>query len=301
MSAPALTLAEGVPLGYALVLRAAADVGVRALAIKGPVLTAQGLRGEHQSVDVDVLVDPAGVEPLRAELERLGWAHDGTYATPGIVPTHSFTHSHPRWPCGVDLHHWFPGFLADPAEVFDVLWDRRTTVEVAHHGVPATDVVAGAAVAALHYLRGVHRAASLDDLAERVRTSWTPSQRDDLAVLAANTGSTEPLRPFLDAVGVVPRPPTRAVVKPLAQWELPSELGTTSLVPWLMGLRETPWWRRPAFVWRALWLRESNFKALHSTRSLSRAELRRARRARLVRAARGLRQGVADYRRLRRR
>ncbi len=53
-----LDLDEGVPLGYALVARLAADHGIRALAIKGPTLSALGLRPPRQSLDVDVLVDP---------------------------------------------------------------------------------------------------------------------------------------------------------------------------------------------------------------------------------------------------
>jgi len=61
-----LALAEAVPLAYTLVNRVATDVGVRLLFIKGPVAQQQGLRREHTSVDVDLMVDPSQRESLAA-------------------------------------------------------------------------------------------------------------------------------------------------------------------------------------------------------------------------------------------
>jgi hypothetical protein len=148
-----LHLAEAVPLGYAVLAQLAEDVGARALAIKGPILSLQGLREPRQSVDIDVLVHPDDFAGLTSALNSIGWRDDHVYGTPTLVPRHSVNHRHPHWPLEVDVHKFFPGFLADPVRVFDVMWARRVEVEVAHRQVPTLDRVAHAALAALHYLR----------------------------------------------------------------------------------------------------------------------------------------------------
>ena len=74
---------EAVPLLHALIARAADDLGVRVLAIKGPVVALQGLREQRTSADVDVLVHPRDLEPLVDGLVALGWRRvgEGTYAS----------------------------------------------------------------------------------------------------------------------------------------------------------------------------------------------------------------------------
>jgi hypothetical protein len=42
------------------------------------------------------------------------------------------------------VHNRFPGFLTDPADVFEALWERRTTVPIAHRDIPCPDVPANA-------------------------------------------------------------------------------------------------------------------------------------------------------------
>lgn len=299
-SSAVLRLESAVPLGYVLVLRAAAGVGVRALAIKGPVLRAQGLREATVSVDVDILVDPATVSTLVAELERLGWRDVGDYGTPRIVPYHSVNHRHPLWPCEIDLHHWFPGFLADPAVTFDVLWSRRTTLRVAHVDVDATDPTGSVAIAALHYLRDRHKIEPLAALIDVVRREWGDDQLADLAHLAAATGAADTLRPFLDEVGAPRVPGSRSLAVPLSDWQMRSQARTTEVLPWLVGLTRTPWWRRPAFVWHALW-RPGPLGQADPPGHATRGWLARSRWHRLVRAARALPTAVSDFRRLRRR
>jgi hypothetical protein len=297
----ALTLDEAVALGYAMVVRAAEDVGVRALAIKGPVLALQGLREPKASVDVDVLVDPAGLARVLSALAGLGWHDDGLTETPGIVPQHSVTVRHPRWPCEVDVHHWFPGFLADPAEVFDVLWARRTTVPIAHTPVTSCDPVGSAAIAALHYLRDQHKQAPLDELAGTVRGTWTATQVEELATLAADTGAADTLRPFLDQVGAPAVASTRPLVVPLVDWHTRSQTGTTEVLPWLVELGRTPLARRPGLVWRAVWLRDEQFRGWDPSLPQTRGALARARWARVQRGWRALPGAAREYRRLRKR
>ena len=298
----ALDLAEGLALLHAVIDRAAADTGVRVLMIKGQVLELQGVREPQLSADVDVLVEPAGRERLRARVEELGWRDDNFYDTPHIVPLHSYTFRHPRWPCELDLHGWFPGFLADPAAVFDVLWARRTTVSIAHRPIPTLDVVGHAALAALNHLREggsvVHRT-HLERLAVIVDDTWSATQRAEIAALAADTGASDTLAPFLARIGAPDVAPTRPLVTPLADWQLLAGTQTTEVLPWLVGLGRTPWHRRPAFVWRAIWLGDEQFHQWDPSLAPSRRAVLAARWRRLRRAVLKLPLAWAEYRRLR--
>lgn len=297
--ATALTLAEGVELGYPLIMSVAERAGVRALAIKGPVLALQGLREARTSADVDVLVEPSGLAAVQRALEDIGWHDDGFYDTPGIVPWHSVNHRHPRWPCEVDLHHWFPGFLADPAVVFDVLWERRTTLALGHRDVAVPDRVAHTALIALHHLRDgtdAHKQHLVDDLV-LVVDGWSDAERDDLSRLAAATGASHALAPFLRRVGAPVRPATVPLAIPTADWDLRSQTHTVEVFPWLVGLGREPWWRRPAFVWRA-W--RTGDQAVRRDGTSDRRAVALARRARLRRGVRALPGAVREYRRLKR-
>ena len=107
---------EAVPLAHALIARLADDLGLRALAIKGPAVALQGLREPRTSADVDVLVHPRDLEPLVEGVVALGWRRQvaGTYAS--IMPPHSVNLLSDRWPIGIDVHHYYPGFLADAGD-----------------------------------------------------------------------------------------------------------------------------------------------------------------------------------------
>ena len=298
-----LRLDEAVDLGYAVAARAAADAGVRLLAIKGPVLAQQGLRSPAPSVDIDVLVEPAGYDRLRARLEEVGWHDGGVYDTPGIVPIHSVNHRHASWPCEMDVHHWFPGFLADPAEVFDVLWERRTTAELARVELTAPDPVAHAALAALHYLRDSATTwgqTKAEDLATRI-AAWDQERLEDLGRLAADTGASGSLEPFLRRVGAPVVAPTRRLAISPDDWQMRADAQTRDVLPWLVEMGRLPWYRRPGFVVRALWMTDRHFQhtqARDKATSGSRRAVLAARWHRLRRGWRALPAAWADYRRL---
>jgi hypothetical protein len=298
-----LELDEAVPLLYPVVTALADRLGVRTLAIKGPALVQQGLRSpEHRSVDVDVLVEPAGFDRLRAGLEELGWHDEGGYDTPGIIPVHSVNHRKPGWPCELDVHRWFPGFLADPAEVFDVLWERRAEVTIAHHPVAAPDRTAHLALLALHHLRDQGFAwgrAKFGGLVEHVRPGWTGADGDALAALAAETASTQALLPLLEALGATPRADLRPPVVPVEDWLVRAHAETTEVLPWLVGLRRTPWPRRPAYLWHAVWLSEATLVARDPGLRGSRRARAEARWSRLRRGVRALPGAVRAHRRAR--
>jgi hypothetical protein len=297
-----LELRAAVPLAYALVGERARAAGVRALAIKGPAASLQGLRASRTSVDVDVLVAPTDVEHLAADLARVGWLDGGVYSTPGIVPHHSINLRHPLWPCEIDLHWWFPGFLGEAGAVFDTLWSRRTTVALAGVEVAAPDEVAHAAVLALHHLRDGARSDAqerLHELVDRLGQRWGDIERRELAELAAETGAATTLRPVLQRLGCPSVSDVHALAVDPSAWRLRSEVaGSTQVVPWLVGLARTPWLRRPAFVWRALWLDARHFE-VWAGRRLTRREVmvarwRRVRRA--LRAAPGAREAIRQAR-----
>lgn len=298
----ALTLAEAVPLGYAVLARVAQDAGVRMLAIKGPILAMQGLRDPRQSVDIDVLVDPCGFAALTAGLEAIGWRDVSVYGRPCLVPKHSVNHRHPRWPCEVDVHHWFPGFLADPGATFDLFWERRTTVDIADQSLPALDAVAHGALAALHYLRDEGRSlrsADLEELAVVMETHWTAEQRGDLVALAAATGAAEPLAPLLRSLGLgVPEASVPLAVS-LYDWRLRSQSRAPGVLPWLVELRRSDWRRRPSVLWRALWPDARQLHGVDLADPPRGIELRRLRLERIARGARALPAAWADHRRLR--
>src|SRR4051812_48241607 len=134
-----LELAEAVPLLHGVVDEVARRHGIRILFIKGPILGQQGLRNAHASIDVDVLVDPRRVGELSHSLQELGWAVRVPNTSAGVLALHSATYAHPLWPCEIDVHERFPGFLASPQATFDALWGYGTVATVARRAVPCLE------------------------------------------------------------------------------------------------------------------------------------------------------------------
>ena len=273
---PRPSLEEAAPLVHAIVSTAAEAAGIRALAIKGPALVAQGLREQRLSADVDVLVHPRDHAAIVAALGRLGWHPAVTTTNARVLPRHSADLVSENWPVSLDVHHYFPGFLEDAGQAFDCLWSRHDTVELAGVDVPVCDRIAHAALYALHMLRdqpGDLLSAEFHALVSRAIT-FRDAEREDLASLAATTGATGTLRPFLAALGIAPPAqsnPDQAAA--LAQWQLRRRSG--SFDGWLAELRRTSPLRWPSLVWHALVLTEEELLAYHgSGRDVSTNRLR---------------------------
>lgn len=254
-------LEAAVPLGYSLVLRAATDIGGRALAIKGPVPQAHGLRPERQSVDIDVLVAPADRDRLRDGLIDLGWSRLIGAAEAPVFEPHSICLGNETWPVHVDLHHRFPGFLADADTVFDALWADRCEITVAEQPLAATGLAGSTLILALHALRQTSSPsmlAELDAAAAHWNEHGTEADRARLKDLAEVTGAAALAAPFLARIGVevaVPDDPaTRAA---LEEWRIRNELGADTGMGWfLLLLRSSPL-KWPGLLWRALMANES--------------------------------------------
>jgi hypothetical protein len=251
---------EAVQLAHALVCRLAEQVGTRVLFIKGRTAVALGARPDRPSQDVDVLVDPAGFDRL-CEAIRAGRWQERVGSDSGLrhVDDVSFDHSthfiHDEWPCDLDVHFNFPGFLRSADEVFEALWQRRTEVEVAGRAVTTPDLLGQSLVVALHALRDPSKPYSRQDLAflERSLTTRLDERRlQDLADLALATGAELTARPLLEAAGAPLPQPSAASQSRFDAWAFRQDVGGRSGVVWLTELARTPWSQRPTLLRRAL-------------------------------------------------
>lgn len=296
-----LALSEAVPLAHALVDRVAGESEVRLLFIKGPTAVEQGLRAPRGSLDVDALVDPARRDHLAARLTALGWVDEHPYTSPTVLPMHSTTHRHQGWPCELDLHDRFPGFFADPQDVFERLWERRSTVTVAAHALPCPDPAGQALVLALHALRDPHdlsKAHELRTLVERASTVFTDSALRDLAELARDLGAADTAAPFLDRVGAPPVGRGTTAPADIQAWDLRTKPAGTTAVSWVHELRRLPWHRRPRYLWYAVWLSDVELRLAEPHLPPGRLSMLRARLRRLRRGLRAVPAAVRSVRRI---
>jgi hypothetical protein len=258
MEQTALTTDEAVLLAHGLVQRLADSVGARVMFVKGPTAVAVGARPPRPSSDVDVLVDPASFDTLCAAIEGLGWLRRHPALPVPRAADLAFDHSahfiHQLWPCDLDLHYLFPGFLADPSTVFQALWAARTEVAVAGVPVNTPDLAGQALVVGLHALRDLDRPGSEEDLAHLARV--LPSSLDDagraaLAQLAVDTGAQDSAREVLAGAGLAPKPSAKASPE-LRAWQLRKQFGTTSGSLWLVELTRAPWRQRARVLAHAI-------------------------------------------------
>lgn len=274
---------EAVPLLHVLAHHALRSEGIRCLAIKGPVLELQGLREARPSVDADVWVDPCRWADALAHLDSIGWQEGSHNISARVVPPHSATLTHDQWPIELDLHHRFPGFLADPQHVFDVLHARRSQVRIAGVLVDSTDVVGSAAVAALHLLRDPNqRRAEIAGLIDRLRSRLDSQHLKALAELATDSGSASTLAPVLEALNVTSGALTNQEAA-LEAWRLRAASSGMHSVAWLYQLRSSPLSAWPGILRRAVLLTEPDIRRLYPDERADRWGLLRGRLRRLIR------------------
>lgn len=198
-----LRLAEAVELGHAFIQRLAFGHRIRVLLIKGSSLHTHGLRFERQSSDVDVLVDPRQFDRFCAMLVEAGWRDRPLGFVGSRTSVHSRTFIRDGWPCDVDVHSFYPGFLAPPAEVFEVLWADRVRMPFAHQSCEVPDRLGSALILALHSLRSkALEARHRRELDELLQIPLDDSERERLADLAVRTGCAATLEDVLPRLGV---------------------------------------------------------------------------------------------------
>jgi hypothetical protein len=258
MTSPALLPVESIPLLTAWVSRLGEDLKIRTLIIKGPLMTSQGLRGEHVSNDVDAWVDPARFADLVAALERHGWYRVFSGARHTILPQHSATLRHAKWACELDVHERIPGFFAEPGSVFDSFWERRTSAAIAGVGVSTPDRVGNAAVLAVNQVRDLHSDAgpgALEPLAAVVR-GFDVEETAAWARLVAASGANQTLAPLMTLAGVSSVPGVEASPQQVEDWRVLRATQHAPASEWMVALRRARPGQWPALVWRAFWLNE---------------------------------------------
>lgn len=286
-----LTRSEAVQLAHALVDRVAQELDVRVLFIKGPIASTQGLRGLRGSVDVDVLVDPTRRSQLAERLTQMKWVDEHPYTSPTVLPMHSMTHRHTQWSCELDLHDRFPGFFADPQQVFELLWDRREAVEVATRTLACPDPVAHALILALHSLRDPHDAGKAHELSQLVETVGSIADTawlSDLAQLAGDLGAADTAAPFLERVGAPEVGRGSTSPEDIQAWSLRTNPIDATAVSWVNELLLLPWRRRPGYLWYAAVLSEKELRLADPWLPPGRRAILRARIRRLLRGVRAV-------------
>jgi hypothetical protein len=285
----ALTAADSVPLAHALCAHVASQHNLRALSIKGPVADAYGLRPPRVSADADVLVPPSEFDAFIGELAAAGWRpRDVSWLGREIV-THSITLLHESWPCDIDVHSSFPGFLGDPADVFETLWRGRRDLEQAGIVTRIPSAAAAVMIGALHALRtpaqtGRHEyeLGLLIDYCARL----TNDRRAEITELAVATGAVDAGRPFLETLGTALPSPTPFGQNPaLDEWRARVAAdGTIGSQIWI-AMSAHSWPSRLRLVGRILWPTRQDFGRDHPEAD---STFGAATKGRLARLARGL-------------
>lgn len=286
MTTSALPLSAAVDLAHALVAHVAMVRGIRVIFIKGPIATRQGLRdADYISGDVDAFCDPDHVDELVAALNERGWYLRPESEGHAKFVTHSITLIHDQWPCDIDVHTSYPGFLAPPRTVFEALWTRCEPHDVAEVECYAPAVSAQTVVLLLHGLRAPYLPKNIREI-EAVRSRLENVSDGELAEIMAlirETGAAEVVHDTFSEMGhdlAVPRHHTVEYLK----WRLVSQPSRTE--GWVEAVAETRGRARLTLLYRAVLPTREHLAIDHPEATISRMAAVRAYRTRLLRAAR---------------
>ena len=279
MGSESLHQDEGVLRATALVDYVAASAGLTVLFIKGPAATMMGLRENHVSADVDVLVRPEDLDRMVELLAARGWRERPSGVTVVRRYRHSRTLYHPQWNSDIDVHDRFPGMEAPPGSAFDTLWRDRQYLVMAARSVPVPSVPAAAIFQALHSLRAMEEPRHQREysaLLGRVDVSM----HQDLLALSVELEATAALNPLLDDLGIADLPVRQGAVSD--EWRHRTSVQGTGTA-YLVALMDSPWRAKPRVLARAIWpsrdtLRERDLHLDDSVGGLFRVRLARWRR-----------------------
>lgn len=194
-----LQLDEAVRLLSAQVAHIADTCRIRALLIKGPAAVEQGTRIPGPSSDVDVLVDPGGLDELIATLMKMGWIYREKPRRE-LYSFHSISLLHPHWPCDIDIHHRFPGLDEDSARVFNEMWRQSRLISLCGVNVRVPSECDSKIIVLLHALRNPWLARHRRQL-EFSRLSETSAGILELVGRGETLGALGALRSYIQDVG----------------------------------------------------------------------------------------------------
>jgi hypothetical protein len=256
----AIGLHESVPLAHALVAHVSRAHAIRCLFVKGPSCAIQGLReASIISADVDAWVDPREVPQLISLLSERGWVERPKSPLDNFYPVHSRTLYHPKWPCDIDIHSRFPGMDGDPETVFSTIWERGTSLELAHQRIQVPRAPDHALILALHALRTPWNARGQREIEYLLAQTVVPLTFNEVYAVAEKTEASGAARPFLmrleDATN-------REVEWPAASNEW--LIRTTARSPGslrLIHMLGAPWYQRPRLAANALFPKTETLSA----------------------------------------
>lgn len=261
-----LRTADAVSLAYGLVQHRATQAGIRVLFVKGLVANHHQTRPQRTSADADVLVEPHRYLDFIGLLGEDDWFERPKAELLSSVTEHSITLINQTWPCDIDVHEFFPGFLADPAEVFELLWQRRAPLQAANRTCFGTDLVGTILIQGLHSIRSstsnLRHPAELAYLYDDVAPRLSEQDKDALRELCEATGADFTLGGLLEKLGVplADRPlPVQWRDKAIG-WHARVQSDSTGAGQWITSIRKMVWWKRPYFLFRILWPTEADFR-----------------------------------------
>ncbi|WP_344676574.1 nucleotidyltransferase family protein [Tessaracoccus defluvii] len=290
MDVGALRHIEGIEIAYAVAHAIGVSNGIRVLAIKGLVGVWHGLREPRIPSDVDVLVHPADFDRYLAALGTAGWRSRLGEFNDFLGRHHSVTVLNEKMPCDIDVHRWWPGFLADPGTAFENLWARSLPIDLAARQVPAADQASSILLMALHSLRS-----SPDNPRHRDELRYLCTYVDrlgadseDLAGLAHMTGADVALEGVLSCLGVPSAEPgSHLDLEFVRSWRERSHGRMPAARVWWRHVRGGSLLTWPGRVKTALWPSEELFRAGRNVPP-GRTALNEARRERLFHGLRTL-------------
>ncbi|MDI3213836.1 nucleotidyltransferase family protein [Arthrobacter sp. AL12] len=239
---------EAVLLATALVDFVAASAGLPVLFIKGPGATLMGLRENHVSADVDVLIRPEQLERMLNLLHGRGWQERPTGFAIVSQYLHSRTLYHPQWNCDIDVHSRFPGMEAPPDIAFDTLWRDRQYLVMAARNIAVPSVPAAVIFQALHSLRAMddpRHQREYTGLLQRVDTTL----HRDIVELSVELKATSALQPLLEELGADGLPTRDEEVSAEWRYRTSAHVPGTAL---LIALMESPWRSKPRVFARGI-------------------------------------------------
>jgi hypothetical protein len=188
----------------------ATTLGVRVLRGGGTVFARHGLISPRVAPFTAFIVDPDGLPALAAALVAEGW-RPRTAARPGQMLPPAISSFERGGSEGIlNLHGVIPGFFADPAEVFEVMWQHREEVHLQGHPVVILDKPSTVLLAAHDRLGGQRwtRATPghFDYFLSQFRGALSAADRDALLARARTLGAVCEIRPLIVGLGLDPGP-----------------------------------------------------------------------------------------------